>query len=111
VTAEPVCTESVRVELAEPVAVITVGTGRRRNALTTSGWARLEQGPGLLENIDRLVATTPSAKAASLVTWSRFEIPNPTATFLPVSRRMCSTLSWTSAESASLSPVTPVRET
>jgi hypothetical protein len=29
-----------------------------------SGWARLSQGPGLLENIDRLMATDPSAKLA-----------------------------------------------
>lgn len=29
-----------------------------------SGWARLEQGPGLLENIDQLMASNPSAKMA-----------------------------------------------
>jgi len=29
-----------------------------------SGWARLDQGPGLLENIDQLMATNPSAKLA-----------------------------------------------
>jgi hypothetical protein len=34
-------------------------TGSRMN-----GWARLEQGPGLLENVDQLVATSPSARLA-----------------------------------------------
>jgi hypothetical protein len=29
-----------------------------------NGWAHLEQGPGLLQNIDRLIATTPTAKLA-----------------------------------------------
>jgi hypothetical protein len=29
-----------------------------------NGWARLKQGPGLLENVDQLVATSPSAKLA-----------------------------------------------
>jgi len=29
-----------------------------------NGWARLSQGPGLLQNIDQLIATSPSAKLA-----------------------------------------------
>jgi len=38
------------------------GIDRRKDHL--SGWARLEQGPGLLQNIDQLIATSPTAKLA-----------------------------------------------
>ena len=58
-TGELACQELVRMDLDGTVAVVTVGSGRRRNALTTSGWSQLEL-------IVRRVAQEPAVRAVLL---------------------------------------------
>ena len=55
-TTELVRQEHVRLHVEDDVAVLTIGSGRRRNALTSAGWRLLEQRTGD-------VASLPSVRA------------------------------------------------